>query len=118
MKWFSIAGYLLLGGMLATSNCFADSDQDVAREAVRAGEILPLNEIMKVVQRDFPGKLLEVELERKGPLWVYDIKLLQNDGVVRKMRYNAKTAVLLGSKIKPAGKARNDLSASEAGEGS
>lgn len=118
MRWFSIAGCLLLAGILVSSNSRADSDQDVAREAVRAGEILPLNQVMKVVQRDFPGQLLAVELERKGPLWVYDIKLLQNDGVVRKMRFNAKTAVLIGAKTKSAGKARNDLPVSGTGEGS
>ncbi|WP_215779806.1 PepSY domain-containing protein [Paludibacterium sp. B53371] len=101
MKWSSFAGMMLLPGLLLPLPCRADTEQDVARKAVQAGEILPLEKVMKVVQQAFPGAVLEVELDRQEQLWVYEIKLLQDNGVVRKVRYNARTATLIDSRTKP-----------------
>jgi uncharacterized membrane protein YkoI len=39
-------------------------DHDRARQAVEAGEVLPLRTILERVERDYPGQVVEVELER------------------------------------------------------
>lgn len=65
-------------------------DHDRARQAVESGQIVPLKTVLARVERDFPGQILEVELERRGPLWVYEIKVLQAGGVMRKLRFDGR----------------------------
>jgi uncharacterized membrane protein YkoI len=69
----------------------ADGDHDRARRAREAGEIAGLETLLAAVARDQPGKLIDVELERKGGRYVYEIKLIAPDGNRRKFYYDART---------------------------
>lgn len=77
-----------------------EDDHERAREAVRRGEILPLDRLLGRVRRDFRGELLGVELESErhaafdAPL-VYEVRLLAEDGTVRELYYDARTGRLL-----------------------
>ena len=70
---------------------FADDaeDHDRARQALEAGEILPLAKVLERVNADAPGSVLEVELDRRHDRWVYEIKLLRPGGSVVKLRVDA-----------------------------
>lgn len=70
-------------------------DHERARAALRAGEILPLQQILQSVQRSHPGEVLEVELEREGGRWVYEIKLLQPGGSLMRLDVDARNAEVL-----------------------
>lgn len=68
----------------------ADSDDhDRARQALESGEILPLTTVLERVNLDTPGRVLEVELDRKNEQWVYEIKFLRQGGSVIKLRVDA-----------------------------
>lgn len=69
-----------------------DLDHNEARRAVERGELRPLAEILAVIQKEFGGKVLEVELEREdsGAL-VYEIEVLANDGRVLELEYDGRT---------------------------
>src|SRR5262245_35220216 len=58
------------------------SDQERAREALQAGEVLPLQEILGRVQRQVDGRVLNAWLERigGGGAWIYRLKLLDRGG--------------------------------------
>lgn len=71
-------------------------DHEMAREALAAGQILPLRTVLERIRPDFPGEALEVELEEKSGLWVYKVKVLRADGGVSKLRLDARDASLLG----------------------
>ncbi len=58
---------------------------------MQAGEILPLPQILERVARRYPGQVLEVELERKGDRWIYELKVLQGDGRLIKMDIDARS---------------------------
>ena len=90
---------LLLSVVLALP-CFArdPGDHDRARQALEAGEILPLKTVLEIVNRDSPGQVMEVELERKNERWVYEIKLLQPGGGLRKLELDAKSGEVLRQK--------------------
>ena len=78
----------------------AVGDHERAREAVRQGEILPLEKILARAREAFDGEMLEVELEEEdhapfdGRL-VYEVKMLDADGAVTELYYDARTGELL-----------------------
>ena len=84
----------------------ADSDHDRARQALEAGEILPLKTVLERLARDTPGQVMEVELERSSGRWIYEIKLLRPGGALVKLKVDARDGTVLGSKSRshpPAG---------------
>jgi uncharacterized membrane protein YkoI len=70
-------------------------DHDRARRALEAGEILPLKTVLERIARDTPGQVMEVELERKGERWVYEIKLLRAGGSLVKLKVDARDATII-----------------------
>ena len=76
----------------------ADSDHDRARQALEAGEILPLKTVLERLARDTPGQVMEVELERSSGRWIYEIKLLQTGGALVKLKVDARTGAVIGKK--------------------
>jgi hypothetical protein len=72
-----------------------ERDHDRARRAVQAGEVLPLQEVLNRLSRRQPGQVLEVELEGDAGRWVYEIKLLQPDGRLLKLKLDARNAAPL-----------------------
>lgn len=74
------------------------SDHERAREALEAGEILPLRTILERIERDYPGRVMEVELERSREGWIYEIKLLRRGGALVKLEVDARDGAVLGVK--------------------
>ncbi len=80
-----------------------DLDHERARRAVEAGEVLPLRTVLEQVERQYPGQLMEVELERAHGAWVYEIKVLRAGGELVKLKVDASNGQVLGSKIRSRG---------------
>lgn len=82
---------LLLGLLHAAPGRAGDAhDHDRARQALEAGEILPLRTILERVERDYPGQVMEVELEREDGRWRYEIKVLRTGGALVKLVFDAR----------------------------
>jgi uncharacterized membrane protein YkoI len=73
-------------------------DHDRARHALEAGEVMPLRVILDRVEREYPGRIMEVELERQEDRWVYEIKLLRPGGTLMKLKVDGHSGELLGAK--------------------
>ena len=88
--------------MLCAGASFAadDPDHDRARQAVEAGDVLPLRTILERVERDYPGQVMEVELEREKGEWVYEVKLLRKGGALIKLKVLARDGTILGFREK------------------
>lgn len=84
--------------LLVANVAFADSDYEQAQKLREAGEILPLESILQKLHTSHPGKILEVELENKHDLLIYEIEILDDEGKVWKIKVNAKTGVQLQHK--------------------
>lgn len=69
-------------------------DHIEARQLLDAGKILPLETILEYIRQRVPGKVLEVELEKKNHEIVYEVEILGN-GVIREVYINATTGKLL-----------------------
>ena len=87
---------LWAGGTAAWAR--GEDDHERARQAVQAGQVLPLRTVLERLEREHPGQVLEVELEHDGERWLYEIKLLQADGRLLKLLLDARTADVLRSK--------------------
>jgi uncharacterized membrane protein YkoI len=105
-----LVGGLVIGTLGAVPSLASDGhDHDRARQAVEAGEVLPLRAILERVERDYPGQVMEVELEQKGDRWVYEIKVLRTGGALIKLKINGRDGRVLGSKVPPEQGSRNGM---------
>ena len=88
---------LLFSQMIGFSPIQADDDFTQARHLVEMGSILPLEQVLKSSQKELAGRILEVELHKKGEAYIYEIELLQKTGNVREVKIDAATGVILKS---------------------
>lgn len=83
----------------------ADEDHERARQALEAGEVLPLRAVLERVEREYPGQVVDVELERLrdngAERWVYKIKLLRSGGALVKLKVDARDGKVLGQRARP-----------------
>ncbi len=70
-------------------------DHDRARDALARGEIRPIAEILASAAATVPGDVVEVELEREGGAWVYELKVLAEDGRRLEVLLDAATATVI-----------------------
>ena len=73
-------------------------DHEQAMQAVQSGTILPLGELLSRLERDYPGQVLEVELEEENGNWIYEIRVLQQRGRLIKVKLDARTADIISRK--------------------
>lgn len=71
------------------------SEQRQARELLEQGEILPLTTIIANTRAVQPGRILEVELERKRGAWLYELEVLDAQGQIWELRLDARTGEVL-----------------------
>ncbi|MDT8282766.1 MAG: PepSY domain-containing protein [Gammaproteobacteria bacterium] len=95
----SMARIMLVAMLLLVTVHVAWADDHVeARRLLEAGEILPLESILKKVRERFPGKIIEIKLETEENEVAYEVELLGYDGVVLEVYINAKTGNIMSSK--------------------
>ena len=70
------------------------SDHERARRALEAGEVMPLRAVLAHLEQDYPGEVIEVELEREDGAWVYEIKLIRTGGDVLELELDARDGAL------------------------
>lgn len=72
-----------------------DDDHERARAALERGEVMSLRHILDRVEREHPGRIVEVELEREHGRWIYEIRVLRDDGALLKLELDARDGALL-----------------------
>jgi Peptidase propeptide and YPEB domain len=71
-------------------------DQYEAREAVRSGNAMPLEEALKKLRARYPGKVIAVSMGEAESRLCYWFKVKSGDGNVRKVVMDAKTGAIRG----------------------
>jgi len=89
----SITASIIAGMLSATLSgpLFASDDHDRAKALHDSGKILPLENVIEKAKKDRPGRVVETELEQKGERYVYEIKLLDEQGRLWELKYDAVT---------------------------
>ena len=87
------SGWLLLClvGMVQAD----DYDHEQVKRLHDAGELVALEQITEDVRKRFGGRILEIELERKRQRYVYEIEVLDAQGTVRELYYDARNGQFL-----------------------
>ena len=70
-------------------------DFEIAEDAVRRGEILPLAEILRRVAAVQEGRVIEVELEIEEGIRIYEVELITPDGRLLETDLNASTGEII-----------------------
>jgi len=85
--------------IIFSHNCYSqDNDHEKAIEAVKNGEILPLDQILLSIEKNFQGRVLAINLKdnEQGLFgWVYDIRMINNSNKVINLRIDAGTSTVL-----------------------
>lgn len=95
----------LVAAIFASFSLPAKAGEDVsyveARKLQAAGEILSFEKIAEVARKIKPGEILETELERsrKSGLYIYELEILDANGVVWELDINAKTGEMMKIEI-------------------
>lgn len=83
---------LFLGGNCAWADYPEHHDQDAIKRLRDAGKILPLETILREFRQTHgQGRLLEAELEIEQGRYVYELIILEKNGTVRELEYDAHT---------------------------
>ena len=72
-----------------------DLDQDEAQLLRAQGTILPLQDILKAAKKLHQGRIVEVELKQGPNRYIYEIEIVDYNGQVWEMNFDAKNATLL-----------------------
>lgn len=75
-----------------------DDDHEIARRALEAGEVLPLRTVLDIVEKQYPGQVVEVEFEHDDGEFLYEIKVLQRGGRLVKLDLDARTGEIVEAK--------------------
>ena len=71
------------------------SAYEQAREAVRRGDALPLPQVQSHLQRIAPGKIVATHYEFEFDRWVYEFKIIDPQGRLRKVHLDARSGELV-----------------------
>ena len=75
------------------------NDHERARAALEAGQIRPLAEILREVERRYLGRVIETEIDQEDDgQWVYEFRILPPTGRVFELEIDATTGDVLRTK--------------------
>jgi uncharacterized membrane protein YkoI len=60
-----------------------------ARQALVQGKVQPLRTVLEKVERDYQGQAVKVDFDGDDGRYIYEIRLLQNDGRMAKLKVDA-----------------------------
>lgn len=68
-----------------------DNESRKVRKLVLEKEIVSLESLLPAIRKHGDFKLLEIELEEEGDILVYEVELLDKNGRVYEIHYDART---------------------------
>ena len=106
LRWWALGVVIALaavvgsGAVVLAHNDDDDDDDNpaLAAQLATSGEILPLEQLLERALAERPGKALKTELDHAWGRYVYEVKIRDDQGIVWKMEFDAKTGVVLRTK--------------------
>ena len=83
---------LLLNGKMLTGR---DAAHQRIQQMLARGEALPLHQVREYLQRVAPGKIVATHYEYEFDRWVYEFKIINPQGQLRKVHIDARNGELV-----------------------
>ena len=100
MKRFITAGFLGATALVLTSFGLAMSDDGKEKAAVASlPTSVTMEEAMKTATTQFPGKVIEAELESEDGKAVYEVEIVNASGETREFEIDAQSGKILSSEL-------------------
>lgn len=102
-----IAGLLMTGLLPVTAETTRDTvpledavvSTDLGPDTVRtlreSGDILSLESVLEKVRQEYPGRIIEIELEDEDGRMIYELEVVDDDGIVNEIEVDATTGDIL-----------------------
>ena len=90
-----LVGLTLVSGLLASPVMADEVSHSEARILRESGKILPLESIIETAKNYRKGEVIDTELERDDNLLVYEIEMLDDQGRVWELEFDATNGDLL-----------------------
>ncbi|MEH6825140.1 MAG: PepSY domain-containing protein, partial [Motiliproteus sp.] len=87
---------VVMAGALHLGAVASPLDQDDVLPLIEQGQVLPLAELLKRHQSRLAGRLIDLELEYEQGRLVYELEVIDPQGVVREYLIDAKSGEWLG----------------------
>ena len=71
------------------------------------GKVQPLRTVLEKVERDYQGQAVKVDFDEDDGRYIYEIRLLQNDGRMAKLKVDAMDGKVLEVRRKEKAKDRD-----------
>ncbi len=81
----------LIFALVSMSAISDDNDSRKVRKLVQENEIVSLESLMPAIRSHGDWKILEIELEEEDNKLIYEVELLDKEGRVYEIRYDART---------------------------
>src|SRR5262245_17978285 len=86
-----------LGAISGCAIAGEKGDHEAARRAMQKGDIRSLSDIFAELRSQLGGEVIEVELESKGRIYVYEFKVLTPAGRIKEVKVDAATGKVIES---------------------
>lgn len=86
-----IQGIILLVMIFTAVDLTADDDNERARELLLKGDIISLDSLLPSIREHGDWQILEIELEQHDENVFYEVELLDEQGRVHKLKFDART---------------------------
>lgn len=73
-------------------------DHEQIRRLKESGRIRSLESVLEEIRRDYPGRIIEIELDDDDGRYTYEIELVDERGIVWDLEIDARTGKLLEKK--------------------
>jgi uncharacterized membrane protein YkoI len=97
----TLGSALWAGAVLGLPAAHSDeSDHELARQALQQGKVLPLRTVLDQVERQYQGQVVKVEFEHEDGRFIYEMRLLQANGQLTKLKIDAVDGRILKARRK------------------
>ena len=78
---------------------YADVDIDEIRDLRRSGQLVSLESLIVQVRNDYPGEIIEIELDDEDGQYIYEVEVIGENGSEIELEINASTGEVLKTDI-------------------
>lgn len=73
-------------------------DHEQIRRLKESGRIRSLESVLEEIRRDYPGRIIEIELDDDDGRYIYELEVVDEQGIVWDLEIDARTGKLLEKK--------------------